>query len=281
MAFIVENGSGMKGATSYGKVADFEAYMTDRGIDITGWSTADKQSSLVKATDYIDTRWGMYFKGRRYWRTLSSRSIFTLTNQPSDGETVTVGTAVATFKTTATLDTHAEIGDTLFDTLNNLAAALAAADPDTDGVISSFLIADPDNAELTVYTVRDGVATTETVTNGSFDNATSTGWTRHQQPLEFPRMYLYDKAGNAVEGVPDRLKEATYEYAYRAKTAALAPDPTVDATGLQVTGSRKKIGPIETDVKYAENSTIRITKPYPAADKLLQEYVAGRQIIRN
>jgi hypothetical protein len=173
------------------------------------------------------------------------------------------------------LDTHAEIGDTLFDTLNNLAEALAAADPDTDGVISSFLIANPDNAELTIFTVRDGVTSTETVTNGSFDNATTTGWTRHQQPLEFPRLYLYDAAGNMVEGIPDRLKEACYEYAYRAKSAALAPDPTVDATGLQVVGNRKKIGPIETDLKYAENSTIRITKPYPAADRLLQEYVTG------
>lgn len=282
MAFIVEDGSGKKGATSYGTVAAFEAYMTDRGIDITGLSTTVKQNMLVKGTDYIDTRWGLYFKGRRYWRTILSRSVFTLTAQPSDGETVTIGTGVATFKTTATLDTHAEIGDTLIDTLGNLAAALAAADPDTDGVIQSTLIADPDYASLTIFTVRDGVASTETVTNGSFDNATTSGWTAHQQPLEFPRYLLYDKAGNLVEGIPDRLREACFEYAYRSNTAALAPDPTVDATGLQVTGNRTKVGPIETDVKYAENSTIRITKPYPAADRLLQEYVTNPgRVIRN
>jgi hypothetical protein len=113
------------------------------------------------------------------------------------------------------------------------------------------------------------------VTNGSFDGAVTAGWTAHQQPLEFPRLALYDKAGNLVEGIPDRLREATFEYAYRANTAALAPDPTVDATGLQVTGNRTRVGPIETDLKYAENSTIRITKPYPAADRLLQEYVTG------
>lgn len=280
MAFIVEDGSGKKGATSYGTVAAFEAYMTDRGIDISAWTNEDKQACLVKATDYIDTRWGPHFKGRRYWRTISSRSVFTLTDQPSDGETVTVGTAVATFKTTATEDEHAEIGDTLIETLDNLAEALAAADPDTDGVISAFLIADPDNAALTIFTTRDGVTTTETVTNGSFDGAVTAGWTAHQQPLEFPRLELYDKAGNLVEGIPDRLREATFEYAYRANTAELAPDPTVDASGLQLTKTRDKVGPIETEREFAENSIVRITKPYPAADRLLQEYVTGRGIIR-
>lgn len=281
MAFIVEDGSGKKGATSYGTVAAFEAYWLDRGVDISSWTNEDKQACLVKATDYIDTRWGLRFKGRRYWRTISSRSVFTLTDQPLDGETVTVGSAIATFKDTATEDEHAEIGDTLIETLGNLADALAAADDDTDGVLSAFLIADPDNAALTVLTTKDGVATTETVTNGSFDTATTSGWTAHQQPLEFPRLSLYDKAGNLVEGIPDRLREATFEYAYRANTAELAPDPTIDATGLQVTGNRTKVGPIETDVKYAENSTIKVTKPYPAADRLLQEYISTGGVIKN
>jgi len=279
MAFIVEDGSGKKGATSYGTVAAFEAYWLDRGIDISAWTSDDKQACLVKATDYIDTRWGQRLKGRRYWRTILSRSVFTLTDQPSDGDTVTVGTGVATFKTTATQDTHAEIGDTLIDTLSNLAGALAAADPDTDGVIQSTLLANPDTAALTVFTTRDGVATTESCENGSFDNTTTSGRSYHQQPLEFPRLYLYDKAGNLVEGIPDRLREATFEYAYRANSADLAPDPTVDATGLQVTGNQTKVGPIETDIKYAENSTIRITKPYPAADRLLQEYVTGGNVV--
>lgn len=276
---IVEDGSGVKVAQTYGSISAFEAYMTARGVDITEVSAAIKGSSLVKATDYIDTRWGLKFLGQRLYEYLTSRSIFTLAAQPSDGDTVTVGTAVATFKLTATLDTQAEIGDTLTETLNNLGAALAAADADLDSddqVVVDFLITDPDAPTLTCYVVRDGV-TTEAVSNGSFNNATSSGYSGRPQVLEFPRAYLYDKAGILVDGIPIKLQEAMFEYAYRAQSTTLAPDLTVDASGLRVI--EKKVGPLVT--KYAENQVPAITKPYPAADRLLQEYVSTGGVIRN
>ena len=284
MAIIIEDGTGVKGAQTYGAVAAFEAYMIARGIDITGLSTPVKENSLVNATDYIDTRWGLKFHGNRLYSYLTSRSIFTLSDQPSDSETVTVGSAVATFKTTATLDTHAEIGSTITETLNNLASALAAADADQladDQVVADFLIADPDAPTLTCYVVRDGVATTETSTNGSFDQATSAGYSGRPQVLEFPRAYLYDKAGIKVEGIPVKLQEAMYEYAYRAQSAALAPDPVVDTSGLRITGTEKKVGPIVTKTSYADDQVPVITQPYPAADRLLQEFVSTGGIIRN
>lgn len=284
MAFTIENGSGIKGATSYVDVAFFKSYWTDRGIDVTSSMTdAVIQACLVKATDYIDTRWGLKFKGSRYWTSLYSRSTFTLSDQPSDGETVTVGSAVATFKTTAVDDTDAEIGNTLYETLCNLAVAIAQADLDLgeDSVLVSTLIPDADTAALTVYVDYDGISVATDAANGSWDNAATTGWSRNQQPLEFPRADLYDRQGNLVEGIPDRVQEATCEYAYRANSAALAPDPTVDATGLQVTGSRSKVGPIETQTTYSSESSVQITKPYPAADRLLQEYVkSGSSFVR-
>ena len=279
MAIIIEDGTGTKGAQTYGTVAVFEAYMLARGTDISGVSTPIKENSLVNATDYIDTRWGLKLLGQRQYSFLTSRSIFTLSDQPSDGETVTVGSAVATFKTTAALDTHAEIGNTITETLNNLASALAAAD--ADELVADFLIADPDAPTLTCYVVRDGVATTEASTNGSFDNATSAGYSGRPQVLEFPRQYLYDAAGILVDGIPARLQEAMYEYAYRAQSAALAPDPTVDPSGLKKTMTEKKVGPIVTKISYAENQLPVITTPYPAADRLLQEYVSTGGIIRN
>ena len=286
MAIIIEDGTGVKGAQTYGSMTAFEAYMLARGTDISAVATAIKESSLVKATDYIDTRWGLKFKGQRLFRALTSRSQFTLSDQPANGETVTVGSAVATFKTTLTepaVDTEAEIGNTLIETLNNLATALANADADQvddDQVVADFLIADPDIATLTCYVVRDGVATTTTVANGVFDVATSAGYSGRPQVLEFPRQYLYDQAGILVDGVPVKLQEAMYEYAYRAQSTILAPDPTVDASGLRVTGRKKKVGPIETDITYAEAQIPVITKPYPAADRLLQEYVSRGGIIR-
>jgi len=35
------------------------------------------------------------------------------------------------------------------------------------------------------------------------------------------------------------------------------------------------VGPLESDIEFAEETGIQITKPYPAADRLLQEYVRG------
>jgi len=283
MAIIIENGTGVKGAQTYGAVTAFEAYMLARGTDISEITTAIKESSLVKATDYIDTRWGFKFLGQRQYANLQSRSIFTLSDQPADGETVTVGSAVATFKTAATLDTEAEIGDTITETLNNLASALAAADTDLDDdqVVADFLIANPDDPKLTCYIVRDGVATTEASTNGAFDTALSAGYSGRPQVLEFPRLYLYDKAGIKVDGIPVKLQEAMFEYAYRAQSASLAPDPTVDTSGLRIIGTEKKVGPIVTKTSYAENQVPVITKPYPAADRLLKEFVSIGGIVRN
>ena len=94
------------------------------------------------------------------------------------------------------------------------------------------------------------------------------------QNLSFPRVRLYDEDGNLVSGLPKRLKYATAEYAKRALIAELAPDPTVDDTGQRVVRKREKVGPIEEETQYVEAGAINIFKPYPAADLLLQEYIA-------
>lgn len=63
MAFVVEDGTGKVDANSYGSVAGADAYFADRGV--TTWVGSDtvKQQALVKATDYIDTRFSTKFKG--------------------------------------------------------------------------------------------------------------------------------------------------------------------------------------------------------------------------
>lgn len=61
---IVEDGTGVTGANSYGAVLDADAYFDDRGNG--AWdalSNLAKEQSLVKATDYIEQRFGGRFIG--------------------------------------------------------------------------------------------------------------------------------------------------------------------------------------------------------------------------
>ena len=132
MAFTVEDGTGVAGANSYMTDVELKAYHADRGNSITAGGGA-LQQALVRATDYLETKYGHRFKG----------------------------------------------------TQEHLA-----------------------------------------------------------QPLSFPRTDLYDRRGDAVTGIPDKLKAALAEYALRAIDGELYTEPTVDASGLKVTRLKEKVGPI-------------------------------------
>lgn len=168
MAFVPEDGSGLPNSNSYIDVAYADAYFADRLI--TAWSSLTnpaKQAALIAATDYIDFRWGGYFKGCR-------------------------------------------------ETEN--------------------------------------------------------------QALEFPR--------TPWVGIPTNLKKATAEYALRASSAPLAPDPVQDPSGYQVSRRMEKVGPIEerTDFAFLGPGAVRqLLKPYPAADLLLRQFISSGQgrAIRN
>lgn len=163
MAFTVEDGTGVADANAYITVAWANAYHADRGN--TAWTGADalKEQAIVRATDYIETRWTGQFRGT-----------------------------------------------------------------------PEFL--DP------------------------------------LQPLQWPRLNAYDANGIAYEGIPDLLMRATAEYALRALSAALMPDPEY-AQGA-TTLVRKKIGPIETETRYAEVVN-PIVHEYPLADRLLRPLLNG------
>lgn len=89
------------------------------------------------------------------------------------------------------------------------------------------------------------------------------------QALQFPRSG-YDLDGIAMDDlVPTAVQKACVEYALRALTGELAPDPSVDASTQQVLRSKRKVGPIETETEFKEASATGL-KPYPAADMLLR-----------
>jgi hypothetical protein len=65
MALIVEDGSVVAGAESYGSVAEADAYFTSIGISTWTGTVPVKEAALRKATAYIDTKYGQRLKGYR------------------------------------------------------------------------------------------------------------------------------------------------------------------------------------------------------------------------
>lgn len=161
MAFVVEDGTGKPDANSYASVEFADTYFSERGV--TAWTgTVDqKQTYLIRATDYIDGRFANNFKGQR----------------------------------------------------------LYTQDP--------------------------------------------------EQALQFPR--------DSFTGMPVPLLKATCEYALRAISSNLAPDPTYDPSGLQVESSKRKVGPIEVETTFAAGTgNVRETlRSYPAADMLIIPLLRG------
>jgi hypothetical protein len=66
MAFTVETGTGIAGANAYDSVANIDTHHADHGQ--TAWNdftTPEKQTAIVRATSFIDKRFGRRFVGVR------------------------------------------------------------------------------------------------------------------------------------------------------------------------------------------------------------------------
>ena len=66
MAFLVEPGTGVAGSNAYVSVAFVDTHHADRGNTAwTDFGNAEKQESIIRASDYIDKRFGRRFRGLR------------------------------------------------------------------------------------------------------------------------------------------------------------------------------------------------------------------------
>ncbi len=84
-----------------------------------------------------------------------------------------------------------------------------------------------------------------------------------------------------MEEIPVKLARACAEYALRALTIVLAPDPLVDASGVSVVTVRKKLGPLERQFQVLGTGNPSLLRAYPAADMLIVPYLkpsSGRVI---
>jgi hypothetical protein len=309
MAFKLETGGGTAGANAYVDDAFVTDYLTDRGRETennwNGLATSAQQQNIIKATDYIDTRFGPVFRGQKRTNLVGAQASASIefTGQPIAGETVTINTRIWTFRAALTDGVAHEvvIGADFDESASNLLAALtdgggagtAYSDLNNPltGIDAALSVADASIIELTVQeegSAGNSISAASNVTGAvvlDFDG----GLDRGSQPLEFPRVNLFDGSGNAVEGLPLKLKQACAEYAVRAASASLMSDPAApdDNTSGQVTRLKQKVGELELDTTYAENATggnagagaglvsDSAIQQYPAADLLLREYISA------
>lgn len=91
-----------------------------------------------------------------------------------------------------------------------------------------------------------------------------------QQRQQFPRINCFDADRLPVQGIPQEVKDATCEYAFRALAGTLNPDPTIDPSGLAVAKVSKTVGPITKDVEFFEGDGVAALPNYPGADLILK-----------
>ena len=270
-------------------------YLSKRGRATDWWaaSAADQEAATIAATDYLEKTNALRFRGTKEFLALEAHafSVFNLAALPSLDDLFTLGTATYTWVIILAAPNDVLIGASTSDCATNLEQAINAFPAGSGvsygvGTVANTLASGDGNGPAVVATAlspgEDGNSTP--TTSSSLVNTWTTGTLFDggdsvEQPLSFPRTGLYSRAGLSVTGVPADLRQAQAEYASRALAAILDPDPVIDPTGKSITGKREKVGPIETESSYSEGGGIEyLTKPYPAADSLLAQYLfpAGR-----
>lgn len=294
MTLTVETGAGVPGANGLCTVAFVTTYLTNQGRETeNSWSTSTttvQEAAIVKATAYIEQRFGRQFLGIRANTSIVGRVAdgeVTFAGLPTDADTITIGQKAYRFVTTLAQENDVLIGATAADCAEALKDAIAGDATDAavheDTLANYEVSASRTDAVVTVVAVQYGLSGNSIVFSESATNVTISpsggfltgGLDTGRQPLSFPRLGLYDRDGLAVLSVPVQVKQAVAEYAVRSLAATLAADPTVDASGARVQRSRKKIGPLEKETEFVDGAATVSFRKYPAADALLAEFVAS------
>jgi hypothetical protein len=281
MTIIVEDGTGIYEANSYAGLAYAQAYLYRRARN-TGWdaaATAAKEAALVAATDYIDKRFGSLFLGCKAFLEIAvaASNYLNFSALPTNGNTITIGSETLTFVSTTPGAGEVEIGASVAATISNLLTALAShpdVDAETAGSVSIIV-----RNKLTG--VQDDILCSVSSAVLFWDYTKLVGGIDStEQVLEWPRTAAYSRAGTELTGIPEKLRQATVEYASRAIDAKLMPDPVVGDTGQDIRRQLEKVGPIETETAYSA-AVKQVFKKYPEADRLLLDLmVSGGGVYR-
>lgn len=293
MTLIIETGEGVSGANTYAGLSYARHYLETRN-NATDWLAASltaRQAALLEATTYFEITFGPRVKGIKQYTAMEiyARGFLTLEAIPTEADTITLGDKTYTFTATVDAANKVLIGGSIAASLLNLSYAINASGGSegtewgtgtTANTYATATISESGNVliatAITSGTDGNTIAFTTTGSDIKLSASTLAGGTEPgAQPLEFPRSYLYDRSGLVVDGVPEKLKMAIVEYASRAISASLLPDPVYDVNGRLVTRETKQVGPIKTETRWTEGGDIIIDRSYPFADRLIKEYLAG------
>lgn len=285
MTLIVEDGSGIYEANSYAGLGFVRSYLSERG-KATDWLNSTRevqQTALIAATDYVDKRFGPRFQGVKEFTRMpvAASNILTFFTNASEDDEITIGAITYTFKVAAATANEITIGANAQETSEALVAAIAGTGGGSGTVahpsVSSVALTGSDAVlmrALVAGPLPVAIGTSSNTVNLSWDTPALTGGQQFaSQHLEFPRTRIYDRSGNHVTGIPLNLKKAIAEYASRAISITLMPDPVVDDSGQDLARIYDKVGPIESDVRYVFGSRKDLFKRFPEADKLLSPYL--------
>lgn len=263
MNLIVEDGTGVLRANSYAGLTYAYVYLAQRGR-IDEWEAAgvEKQKqSLIAATDYIDNRFGLRFPGKQLINNIKvpASGMALLVGGIEEDTTLLLGDRTYTFK-----EVPADISD-------------IAIKPNTEEQMQAIITRLSGNMQISASRVGmilviesafpgliDKFPTVCSSESLVFENDHLVGGTiSGTQSLQFPR--------NAFIGIPETLKKATVEYASRAITDKLLPDPiAMDESGREVAQRTETVGPITESFTYSRSVPGAFFKEYPEADLLIK-----------
>lgn len=275
MTLLVENGTGIYEANSYVGLSYAHSYLFRRNRSTT-WdaaSTVIREAALVAATDYLDKRFGSVFIGSKANLDISvaASNYLQFNTQPVAADTLTVGSVTLTFVSGTPSVGEVQIGASLAITIASLLSALDShPEVDFEPSGSTSIIAKNkltgEQEEISCSSVSSSFSWDYDKLVGGLDSA--------EQMLEWPRVDAISRAGLLFIGIPEKLRQATVEYAFRALTETLMPDPVTASTGQDIRRTFDKVGPIEEEVAYS-SVVKQIFKKYPEADRLLGELIGA------
>jgi len=272
---VVETGEGLTNSNSYASVAEGTTFHTLNGT-LSTWID-QKGSTTIQ-----------------------------FYNQPTNGQTVTIGSTVYTFKSTLASSGDVKIGTTLAETVANLTAAInwtgqtgvqylgSTADPLvsaslTDTTITvQALVGGSSNSSITVSSVLTlpNKVTSGTLAGGAdsrelaliqatsyLDQNYKGRWLERRtdldQALDWPRAFVDDLDGYRIDSnvVPKQVKDAcAYVAGLILQGEELLGVVTTDESGIA--SQSIEVGPIKESITYKGGGK-RVSNSYPKVDAML------------